>query len=412
MSGLDRLSGILISIRVPRVILGVALLYDSTSPAAEINMAVPSSALQLAFTQLSAGVSHTCGVTTDKQAYCWGWNSKGQLGDGTITQRLAPVPVGGGLTFLKISAGGQHTCGLTTQNTAYCWGSNEHGQLGDGTTMDRLTPTGVMGGHQFAQISTGGQYACGVTTQALAFCWGLNGGGQLGDGTQINRPQPTAVAGPVKFGQISTGSGHTCAITPLVKGAGTAYCWGSNGTGTLGDGTTTDRLEPVAVVGALRFQQISAGGMHTCGVVFGRAYRQPLQERAYCWGINEDGSFGDGTELTWRPKPVPVSGGLRFSQVHAGQGHTCGAERLFKKAYCWGSNGGGQLGDGTATDRLVPTAVGGGLSFLEITTGSWHTCGVATTNVAYCWGSNYRGVLGDGTTSLYRRVPTAVAGSI
>jgi alpha-tubulin suppressor-like RCC1 family protein len=161
----------------------------------------------LRFGLVSAGDFHTCGVTTDNLAYCWGRNNVGGLGDGTTTDRLTPVPVAGGRRFLRVSAGGfQHTCAVNLFDVAFCWGLNSRSQLGDNTTTQRLTPVRVVGGLRFRQVSTGedghfggftgvADHTCGVTTGNLAYCWGDNRFGQLGDGTQRTRRRPTAVAG-------------------------------------------------------------------------------------------------------------------------------------------------------------------------------------------------------------------------
>jgi alpha-tubulin suppressor-like RCC1 family protein len=303
-----------------------------------------------------------------------------------------------GLLFRQVSAGFHHSCGVTSDNRAYCWGQNLFGQLGDGTTSDQPTPVAVGGGLEFRQVSAGARHTCGVTRGYVAYCWGSNASGQLGDGTITNRLTPVAVAGGLRFRQVSASANgdHTCGVTP----GNVAYCWGSNFNAQLGDGTTNNfRPTPVAVAGGLRFRQVSVGGVHTCGVATGNL--------AYCWGDNEFGQLGDGTTIT-RRTPVAVAGGLRFSQVSAGENfHSCGVTSA-NRAYCWGTNFNGELGDGTTTDRLTPVAVVGGLQFRQVSAGLVHTCGVATGDLAYCWGYNGFGALGDGTTSPHF-TPVAVA---
>jgi alpha-tubulin suppressor-like RCC1 family protein len=150
----------------------------------------------LRFRQVSAGVIHNCGVTTDNRAYCWGYNQYGQVGDGTKdTHVLAPAPVAGGLAFRQVAAGYLQSCGVTTGNVAYCWGHNDSGQLGDGTLQDRLSPARVLGEHSFRNVSAGVLHSCGVTTGNVAYCWGANASGQLGDGTTSRRLRPSRVLG-------------------------------------------------------------------------------------------------------------------------------------------------------------------------------------------------------------------------
>jgi alpha-tubulin suppressor-like RCC1 family protein len=153
----------------------------------------------------------------------------------------------GGLTFAQVSAGEYHSCGVTTAGAAYCWGRGYSGELGDGTTTyARSSPVAVQGGLTFAQVSAGAHYSCGVTTVGAAYCWGDNGGGQLGDGTTTtDRTSPVLVRGGLTFAQVSAGSGFTCGVTL----DGVAYCWGENIYGQLGNGTTTNSSVPVKVAG-------------------------------------------------------------------------------------------------------------------------------------------------------------------
>jgi alpha-tubulin suppressor-like RCC1 family protein len=222
-----------------------------TCPRSDIPDVIPCSTTPvpviggLSFASLSAGLSHTCGVTTDGVAYCWG--SGGTIGDGTIDQlpKSSPVRVAGGLSFASVSAGTYHTCGVTTAGAAYCWGSNQLGGLGDGTEEFRQAPTLVAGGLSFALISAGEHYSCGVTTTGAAYCWGHGEIGQLGSGDINQQLTPVPVSGGLNFASVSAASVHTCGVTTV----GRVYCWGGNDIGQLGDGTTTQRLTPVLVAG-------------------------------------------------------------------------------------------------------------------------------------------------------------------
>jgi alpha-tubulin suppressor-like RCC1 family protein len=237
------------------------------------------------FAAVSAGISYTCGVTTGGAAYCWGDNSGGQLGDGTTTARTSPVAVLGGLTFATVSAAGYaHTCGVTTAGAAYCWGYNASGQLGDSTTTDWPSPVLVSGGLTFAAVSAGGHnHTCGLTTAGAAYCWGDNAFGQLGDGTTTGQTTPVPVVGGLTFGAVSAGGQYSCGVTT----GGALYCWGRNQYGQLGDGSTSNRSSPVLVSGGLTFAEVSASeeGDHTCGVTTGGT--------AYCWGQNAFGQLGN-----------------------------------------------------------------------------------------------------------------------
>ena len=354
----------------------------------------------LAFRQVSTGNLHSCGVTTDDRAYCWGYNGWGQLGDGTrTTQRTVPTPVAGGLRFRQVSASVAHSCGITTEDKAYCWGDNDDGELGDGTRVSRLAPVAVAATRRFRQISAGGSHTCAVDLFNRAFCWGAGGAGQLGDGTNTRRLFPAKVSqGELAFSRISAGSQFTCAVTTSNR----AYCWGWNANGQLGDRTKIPRPIPTAVFGGLSFRQVSAAINHTCGVTTG--------DLAYCWGSNFNRELGDGSDWPRKLRPAAVAGGLRFNSVTASADFSCGLgkDRL---AYCWGANGFGRLGTGDNNSYPTPRAVQGGRQYINLDAGSFHVCAVASTNSAYCWGYNQYGQLGDGNggDGVSSPSPSAVA---
>jgi alpha-tubulin suppressor-like RCC1 family protein len=413
------------------VLLSVAILCISCrddeisapeSQSVESDPALASAAAPLSFRQVSVGSNHTCGVTMNSRAYCWGVNEFGQLGDGTKTLRTRPVAVAGGLSFREVSAGMWYTCGVTTDDRAFCWGSNEAGQLGNGDqgscgapnppcgsrgNPDRIRPARVRGGLRFVQLDAGTWHTCGVTRENAAYCWGNNGYGQLGDNAMgqnaryLDRPTPVRVFGALFFQQVSAGGTHTCGVTSDNR----AYCWGNNRQGQVGDGSEVrQRLQPTPVAGRRFYREISAGGEQqgsgfSCAITMG--------DRAFCWGDGRNGQIGDGSTFL-RFTPRAVSGGHSFRQVSAGVYNAC-ARTPDNVAYCWGYNFSGEVGDATTTRRLTPVAVRGGHSFSQLSTGSGHTCGRTTGAAAYCWGYNKFGALGDGTRTD-RLTPRAVAG--
>ncbi|MDQ3426721.1 MAG: hypothetical protein M3477_02725, partial [Gemmatimonadota bacterium] len=232
-------------------------------------------ATELRFRHVSAGFDHSCGTTTNFEVYCWGSNFDGQLGDGTgypgNVRRLYPTAVAGSQRFRHVRAGQHHTCALTRSDEAFCWGNNNLGQLGDNTTTNRPAPVRVLGGLRFNQLTGGDKHTCGVTTDNRAHCWGANYWGQLGDGTNLRRNRPVVVTGGLRLRQITAGDGFTCALTVQ----NLAYCWGYNNDGQLGNGTTSvgGRPRPGPVAGGRRFDHLSAGALHTCGAT--------LADRAY-----------------------------------------------------------------------------------------------------------------------------------
>ena len=301
----------------------------------------------LEFRQVSAGTDHFCGITANHRAYCWGGNSSGQVGDGTTEDRMTPVAVAGGRRFRVVDAGFFHTCALTyPDNQAYCWGSNFRGKLGDDSVMDRTSPAAVVGGHTFRHITSGWDHSCGVTPAHRAFCWGSNTDGQVGDGSALNRRQrPVRVAGGQSFQQVDAGAFHTCGVTT----EGNAFCWGQGMFGQIGDGDFAERRSPSAVGSGIAFSRVTAGYSHACGVTADRAL--------YCWGNNLYGMVGDRTTAT-RTTPVAVAGSRRYAEASAGSFHSC-AVTMAGVALCWGNNGNGEVGDGTRIDRLSPVPVAG-----------------------------------------------------
>jgi alpha-tubulin suppressor-like RCC1 family protein len=327
----------------------------------------------------------------------------------------AGVVAGAALTFQQMSGGRSHTCALTSDNAAWCWGDNDTGALGTGDTTGpegcfgyngpipcSSRPTRVIGGRQFRSISAGDGYTCAVTTDFHAYCWGLNSFRQLGIGTAIYQSAtPLAVAGGYRFRQIDAGAYHTCGVSyPDNR----LYCWGSNTHGELGDGTLTPRMSPVRVLSNLTFRQVGVGQYHTCAVTTG--------DIAYCWGLNQSGQLGDSSTAGRRTKPMQVAGGHQFRQIDAGNEHSC-AVSTDSRAWCWGSGRQGQLGNGKTYLSFWPRAVSGGLSVERVSTGWYHSCGETTSNRAWCWGNNAAGELGAGVEpGTNRTTPVAVAGGL
>ncbi|TAK24799.1 MAG: hypothetical protein EPO40_23820 [Myxococcaceae bacterium] len=345
--------------------------------------------------QVAAGQSHTCAQLRDGSVRCWGRNERGQLGDGTITDRLTPTAVPGLSGAVEVAADASHTCARLIDGSVRCWGGNQHGQLGDGTSTDRLTPTAVAGLGDADEIAVGPFHTCARRRDGSVRCWGSNVAGQLGDGTTISRLTPTAVLGISDAVEIAAGIFHTCArLTD-----GSVRCWGSNVFGQIGDGTSTNRLTPTAVPGLSGAVEIAAGSSHTCARLMDGSVR--------CWGTNGPGQLGDGTGAI-RLAPTAVPGVSTAVEVAAGTYHTC-LRLTDGSVRCWGNNGFGQIGDGTGAIRLAPTAVAGVSTAVEIAAGHAHTCARLTDGSVRCWGNNISGQIGDGT-SVNRLAPVVVPG--
>jgi alpha-tubulin suppressor-like RCC1 family protein len=271
----------------------------------------------LRFTTVTVRGSHACALATDGAAYCWGQDVFGELGDKRQVNSTTPIPVvvdpvaGNPASFAVISAGSNHTCGITTSGETFCWGLNTKGELGTsattasclgGTMMCSDFPIAVSApaGVTFTTISAGADHTCAIATTGAAYCWGSDSLGQLGTGaTGLGGPAPVPVSGGHTFRQITAGNGFTCAVTQ----SGAAFCWGDNSNLTLGIGPFSGsggvQAAPVAVAGGLSFARLSAGNSHVCGITLGGA--------AYCWGSNLYGALGNTLQAAFRGIPQQVA---------------------------------------------------------------------------------------------------------
>ncbi len=370
---------------------------------------VPSGVEPVLATRLvGAGGRFSCSLRSDGQAFCWGSNARGQLGDGTQTASAVPVSVSGGYTFESIYVGHDHACGLTASGTAYCWGGNASGQLGAGLptagedNFSRI-PVAVAGGHSFATMSLGLVNTCGVATDGVTYCWGGNAVGNLGNGTtggQSNVPVPVVNSDALGFVAVTNGFFSTCAL----DANGSVFCWGDSGL--FGnDPTGPDANTPVPAASGLALSSIQIANYYTCGI--------DGSAQVLCWGSgNASGEQGNGTFVA-QPTPTTVVGGLSFEALDAQNdnsilGFTCGLTDT-GDAWCWGSNREGQLG-GTSSGTCIfnsedydcsssPVAVAGSNSFASLAVGMTHACALGVDENVYCWGENNDGQLGDGTVN-------------
>jgi alpha-tubulin suppressor-like RCC1 family protein len=354
--------------------------------------------VQLLLLLVLASVRRT---STSPNFIAWGNNNNGQIGDGTSgTNRLSPVSVDlsrvlPGATITSIFSGAYHNVLLTSTGQAYAWGYNNCGQIGDGTiAVDRLSAvsvdtTGVLKGKIITNIASGGFHTVALSSVGQVYAWGLNDQGQIGDGTNVtNRLSPVSIATNGKvFSSVSAGAYYSMALSL----SGQVYAWGNNNYGQIGDGTYgTNRLSPVPVdvSGVLNGKRISAIG---CGLYHATAVSSTGS--VYTWGVNDQGQIGDGS-IIYRFSPVLVAGllsGKIITNISCGGYHNTALSSA-GQAYTWGNNNYGQIGDGTSgTNRLSPVYVdtNGALNskmIISVATGYYHviaiTASPATTSSA------------------------------
>jgi alpha-tubulin suppressor-like RCC1 family protein len=332
----------------------------------------------------------------------WGNNNVGQLGDNTTILRSSPVSVVGGFTdWIQLSGGGDNGLGVRSNGTIWAWGNGGNGRLGDNTTVTVSSPVSVVGGFtNWTQVSAGISHSLGLRADGTAWAWGLGSNGQLGDGTVLGKSSPVSVVGGyTDWTQVSGGSDHSLGL----RADGTAWAWGFNGNGRLGDGTTTSRTSPVSVLGGFTdWSQVSAGRQHSLGV---RA-----DGTAWGWGNNSVGIIGDGT-TTARTSPVSVVGGFTdWTQVSAGPENSLGV-RSDGTAWGWGAASDGKLGTNSTVNRSSPVSVVGGFTdWVQVSAGGrYHSLGLRANGTAWAWGAGTNGRLGDNTT-VGKSSPVLVVG--
>ena len=304
------------------------------------------------FSQITSVDTHTCALTTEGKAYCWGMNLYGQLGNNSTTNSSTPVAVQmpAGVSFQSIAAGYYHTCALTTTGKAYCWGMNNQGRLGNNSTTISRIPVAVQmpAGVSFQSITAGTAYTCALATTGHAYCWGANSYGQLGNNSTADSLTPLAVS--------SAGVN-----VPVEQSASRLYKWNNavqpgtplaatNAVATLPEVGSSFRIRVgLTAAGNKTLQPIAAGVVHTCALT--------TEGKAYCWGWNGDGQLGNNSTTDSRiPAAVQMPAGVSFQSIAANTTHTC-ALTTEGKAYCWGWNGYGQLGNNSTTDSRIPAAV-------------------------------------------------------
>lgn len=406
---------------------------------ADVTSVVVQCDFRTVFVDVSVGAAHACAVTNQGRAYCWGYNAWGQLGNGAVSlQEDYPSPVDAtplqaAESFVKIAAGIMHTCALTNQGRAYCWGSDDYGQLGNGGVLidDQTSPSPVdvstlQIGESFSQLTVA-DHSCGLTNQGRAYCWGRDDVGQLGNGGAIigNQASPSPVdLTTLQPGEslvtIAAGLRYTCGTTDQ----GRAYCWGSDTEGVLGNGDilTADQPSPSPVdLSALQagevFVAMATGYSHSCGLTD--------QGRAYCWGANSYGSLGNLGDSSHVPVPVdisPLQPGEHFESLSVGMTLSFGVTSL-GAAFGWGGGLYCILGNGTTfafanspapidDSNLLP-----GEAFEVVRTsaameGPSFSCGLTTQGRILCWGWDLLGQLGNGPQQLDRIIPYPVDDSM
>ena len=341
---------------------------------------------------VGAGWQHTCAVSAAHELTCWGYNVKGQIGDDVGDGRspdlknLKPKAIGSATNWDTVDGGDYNTCGTRTDYSLWCWGDVANGVLGLGPNSgERHYPSQVAPSQHWTTVAVGARNACAISTSKALWCWGNSTFGQTGTGNNEN--VPTRVGAFSDWTSVDIGASHVCGVN-----GGKLYCWGYNRLGQLGLGAsdTAERSVPTQVGSATDWVSVSTGSSHTCGIRAGGGL--------YCWGSNGSGQLGDGNTIAGEGGgshgSVPTLVGSGFSSVSSGSGSTCAVKTVSDELFCWGGNSGGELGVGNNLPSTnLPVAVSTSWASVSVGTGG-HVCGVKNDNVTYCWGNNGFGQLG------------------
>ncbi|WP_445342387.1 RCC1 domain-containing protein [Bifidobacterium sp. ESL0827] len=394
------------------------------------------------FSQISAGGYQSggspglsVGVASDGNAYAWGNNQYGQLGqdpDKTPTQKTparVPLPdgVAAGFTYTQVAAGGAHVLAIGSDQTVYAWGANDHGQLGDNTTgHSKPQPVRGTDGQPFkaVQVSAGAYDSAAIDPQGRVYTWGSEGNNRYIYST--SKPTPTLARDPDGSGQglqavqVAVKWGFIMALGT----DGSVYTWGYNNYGQLGngqstgDGNATYAADPARVPDpkdaskTFKAAQISAGGFHALAI--------SQDGTAWAWGYNDYGQLGDGTEIsrttpTQVGNPTDSSQPFQVAQISAGVIHSLAIDKS-GAAWAWGRNTNGQLGDNTTSNQPTPTRVsppagqgsaGTRLVTARINAGRGHSLAIGQDGNTYAWGDNQYGQLGNTSIPTGEYVDTA-----
>ncbi|MCY1080726.1 RCC1 domain-containing protein [Archangium lansingense] len=341
-----------------------------------------------AVTAVSAGLfDHSLAVHSNGTVSAWGENNNGQVGDGSMINRLTPVQVQGLTSAVAVSAGGSHSLALLSDGTAWAWGSNSVGQRADGSFREQPVPMQLDGLSNVVAVAAGGYHSLALRSDGTVWGWGQNNHGQLGNGTTSEISTLVQVQGLNNVIAIATGPLHSLAV----HSNGTVWAWGNNSCGQLGDGTTSSRLTPVQVQGLSDAKAVAAGHLHSL-VRLSDGYIK-------AWGYNFFGQLGDGT-ITSRSMPgYAVNWVWQSVAIAAGDNHSMAIGLHDGNAWTWGDNSVGQMG-GSGDDKYryaMPVQDMSGV--VAVAAGGLHSLVLRNDGSVWAWGANSKGQLGDGTNS-------------
>jgi len=329
---------------------------------------------------ISGGGDHNLALKSDGTVWAWGWNIRGELGDGTKIQRYTPVQTMGLSNVVAVAAGsGAFSLALKSDGTVWAWGRNVEGQLGDGTTTDRHTPVQVTGLSGIVAINTAQLWSVALKSDGTVWAWGQDDEGQLGDGAATNRSTPVQVPGLDNITDITANL--------ALASDGTVWSWGA----------LTQKVAGLSDVTAL------AEGL-------GHYLALKSDSTVWAWGKNHDGQLGSGTMGGINNTPAQVSGLSSVTAIGAGDHHSF-AVKSDGTLWAWGENGYYQLGNNTATDHYTPVQVSGLSGITTAGGGYHHSIALKNDGTIWTWGDDKFAQLGHGVFSTITYTPVQVRGA-
>jgi len=401
------------------VLVSVSLLSVITKPA--VHVVAASLDEKEIITQIALGGSHSSALSKSGHLFTWGYNGNGQLGDGADANRNVPLSISKSLnltadeTIVGITFGYNHSSALTSNGRFLAWGRNDFGQVGDGTVVGKSAPVdltskfNLSSDEKISQVSLGSNHSAVLTSKSRVFLWGYNNYGQLGDNSQTNYLIPTDMTANFNLNvdetikKIVLGEFDSSALTSTNR----VLFWGLNTTGQVGDGSKTNRLTPTDITAKFDLHagesvvDICPGGGHSSALT--------SENRLFMWGDNISGQLGDGTMVA-KLSPVDITpqfaltAGETITQVLL-RGGNSSAITSSARVFTWGNNGFGQLGDGTTVAKSSPVDItsrfdlASGETITQIALGFNHSASLSSKGHLFIWGRNTFGQLGDGTNS-------------
>ncbi len=377
---------------------------------------------------VSSGATHTCALLSGGKVECWGMNDRGQLGNGTQTDSPTPVLVSGITNAVQVSAGTSRTCALLSDHTVKCWGDGARGELGTGSYGPGVfssTPATVLGIggagtlSNVTQVSAGDAHVCALLSDSTVACWGYDGSGELGNGSTNSTPYSAPVLVKVStaptaaaftgFAQVSAGNSSTCAV---VSTDGGVYCWGSDTDGKIGNNGTNDSPVPTRVVKTTGSPALTGASQVSARKDHACAL---VGSAVWCWGDNGNGELGNNDHThTNSSVAVQVTGVGGTSTLSGATQISAGKDHNCALVSgggvdCWGGDYDGQLGNNSFNPSDYPVQVSGISTAAGLSAGLTHTCALLSDHSVECWGDNFGDQLGIGKLG-HSAVPVSVSG--